>query len=307
MALFGFLPGYLVLAITIIIIAAGVAWMHFYSRDLIENHIGGDSPKAIFLCALGGSLPSCGGIIAVVSLFKRGSLHIKSLTAAAIAALGDSGFVLWSTVVTLGTISLWTALKLHALLFILGILSAYLILPFGRIIDKPVHCLAVLIEKGFGWLAGKINLVKSKLGLSAEQKRASVCELESETARRAVWGELRATLGILFWIFIVFFVVSLLQTYFRLDIKNFNYIYGFWGVLFGAALGAIPSCGLQISVITLWATGIIPTEMFIANIIAQDGDGFWILWFANPIIALKIKLLMVLEGVAVGTAYSYIY
>lgn len=308
MEVFDFLPKYLQLAFIMLPFAGFAAYLHFRCRDWVEKKIGDDTPQAIFWCALGGNAPSCAGVVVAVSLFKRGVVRIKSLTTAAIAALGDSGLVLWASVYTAWTATmLFTALKLHAILFILGILSAYLILPFGRVVDRPVCYLAALIT----WWADKFNRfgnrLRNKPGLIVNQRQESACDLEPETARQAVWYEVRSTLKILFWIFIVFFVVSLLQTKFGLDIKALSYTKGLKGVLLGAALGIIPSCGVQVSVIALWATGDISTAMFMANIIAQDGDGFWILWFSNPIIALKIKILMVLEGIAAGFAYLYVF
>ncbi|MDR1773563.1 MAG: putative manganese transporter [Clostridioides sp.] len=123
--------------------------------------------------ALMGAIPGCGGTIALVPLYMKGSLSYGTILSSLIASLGDAAFVLMSSDIKL-------FLYITILLVITGVVTGYLVDVFK--IGEKLH---LDINKGYNRLSRRKKIVLPKSALRKSALSKSVLRRKKETFKTA--------------------------------------------------------------------------------------------------------------------------
>jgi hypothetical protein len=161
----------------------------------------------------------------------------------------------------------------------------------------PTVDLGITVERIVG-LTGVVCCVAVLL-LGRGQGAALGC-----TALARPGGVLRAaareTAIVVCWVAVAFVVVELVVAATGLDLARLPVV-GLVGVLVGAALGLVPGCGPQLVLTGLYAQGLVPLPMLLANALSQDGDALLPLLVLDRRAALLGTGVSTIPGVLVGS------
>ena len=199
----------------------------------------------ILVSGLLGSIPGCAGGFAAVSLYTHRMVSFGALLAMMVATAGDEAFLM-------------LAMFPRNALGLLGIL-----LGLGIVL---------------GWAADRMGIGRS---LPTERCREPFCaegedgeekpESFKEFFREHIWHHIirKHLPGIFGWTFGIMLAFGLLGHYFDLEtwVGNNPVVM----VLLATAVGFIPESGPHIAFVTLFANGVIPFPVLLANSISQDG------------------------------------
>lgn len=121
----------------------------------------------------------------------------------------------------------------------------------------------------------------------------------------SAWGVLRAcareTASVTSWVILAFVAFEAALLLPALDPAALPAV-GIPGVLAGALVGLVPSCGPQILLTGLYTQGAVPLAMLVANALSQDGDALLPLLTMDRRSALVAAAITTIPGVAVGLA-----
>lgn len=199
----------------------------------------------ILVSGLLGSIPGCAGGFAAVSLYTHRMVSFGALLAMMVATAGDEAFLMLAM--------------------------------FPR---KALGLLGILLGLGIvlGWAADRLDIGRS---LPTERCREPFCaegedgeekpESFKEFFREHIWHHIirKHLPGIFGWTFGIMLAFGLLGHYFDLEtwVGNNPVVM----VLLATAVGFIPESGPHIAFVTLFANGVIPFPVLLANSISQDG------------------------------------
>ena len=199
----------------------------------------------ILVSGLLGSIPGCAGGFAAVSLYTHRMVSFGALLAMMVATAGDEAFLMLAM--------------------------------FPR---KALGLLGILLGLGIvlGWAADRLDIGRS---LPTERCREPFCaegedgdekpESIKEFFREHIWHHIirKHLPGIFGWTFGIMLAFGLLGHYFDLEtwVGNNPVVM----VLLATAVGFIPESGPHIAFVTLFANGVIPFPVLLANSISQDG------------------------------------
>ena len=199
----------------------------------------------ILVSGLLGSIPGCAGGFAAVSLYTHRMVSFGALLAMMVATAGDEAFLMLAM--------------------------------FPR---KALGLLGILLGLGIvlGWAADRLDIGRS---LPTERCREPFCaegedgeekpESIKEFFREHLWHHIirKHLPGIFGWTFGIMLAFGLLGHYFDLEtwVGNNPVVM----VLLATAVGFIPESGPHIAFVTLFANGVIPFPVLLANSISQDG------------------------------------
>lgn len=199
----------------------------------------------ILVSGLLGSIPGCAGGFAAVSLYTHRMVSFGALLAMMVATAGDEAFLMLAM--------------------------------FPR---KALGLLGILLGLGIvlGWAADRLDIGRS---LPTERCREPFCaegedgeekpESFKEFFREHLWHHIirKHLPGIFGWTFGIMLAFGLLGHYFDLEtwVGNNPVVM----VLLATAVGFIPESGPHIAFVTLFANGVIPFPVLLANSISQDG------------------------------------
>ncbi|MFH1546460.1 MAG: putative manganese transporter [Patescibacteria group bacterium] len=223
-----------------------------------------------------GSIPGCVGTFAMDSLYMAGLLGFGGIIAAMVATSGDEAFLLIAMALD-GEISFGIFLGLTAILFLLGILAGFIGDFITRKNRLAIHekCEIVRHEKEF------FNF-KHFL-------KEHVC---GHILKKHLWQ-------IFLWLLGAIFVIELLQN--RIDLEGFFRNANVFHILLAATLvGVLPISGPNVVLVMLFAKGLIPFSVLLANSIVQDGHGLLPILGFSLKDALKIKGFNLAFGLFVG-------
>jgi hypothetical protein len=275
-----------------------------------------------------GALPGCGGAVAVVTQYVRGSISFGSLVAVLTATMGDAAFLLLAAEPS-------TGLLVFALGFVVGSISGLIIdrihgvdflrvdhpeLP-DQIERKPLPRLnrlrpvwAVLLVPGL--VLGILDLLQVEtdplFGPLAAYGPTEIIGVTGALLAFAMWTldpELRFDPGVsraggaftrtvdvtnfvTVWVIVGFLVYELGVHFTGIDLGRVFDTYAPLIPLLAVLVGFLPGCGPQIVVTSLYITGAMPLSGQLANAISNDGDALF------PALAIAPK------AAAVATLYS---
>ncbi|WP_200341686.1 putative manganese transporter [Rhodovibrio sodomensis] len=275
-----------------------------------------------------GALPGCGGAVAVVTQYVRGSISFGSLVAVLAATMGDAAFLLLAAEPT-------TGLLVFVLGFVVGSITGHVIdwihgvdflradhpeLP-DQVARKPLPRLnklrpvwAILLVPGL--LLGILDLLQvdtdALFGPLAAFGPTEIIGVTGALLAFAMWTldpELRfdpgvsraggaftrtvdATNFVTVWVIVGFLVYELGVHFSGIDLAQLFDTYAPLIPLLAVLVGFLPGCGPQIVVTSLYITGAMPLSGQLANAISNDGDALF------PALAIAPK------AAAVATIYS---
>lgn len=217
-----------------------------WSRGRFFRGLRRSGPAQILVSALLGAIPGCAGGIASVSLYTHRMISFGALVAMMVATAGDEAFLMLALFPR-------KALGLFALLLVLGIGT-------GFIVDR------LRLDKGIRpFQCDEEDIVEDapREPLTRERVRAFLRENILHHIVRKHLG------GIFAWTFGVMLVFGILGHYFDLEAWIGNNTLPM--ILLATAVGFIPQSGPHIAFVTLFASGVIPFPVLLANSISQDG------------------------------------
>lgn len=212
-----------------------------------------------------GSIPGCVGTFAMDSLYMTGLLGFGGIVAAMVATSGDEAFLLISLAAE-GEISFRIILILTAILFLLGIVAGFI----GDFVVRKNHLAT----------CKKCEIVYHEKELFSFEHFLKE-HIFGHILKKHLWQ-------IFLWLFGAIFVIELLQN--RIDLEGFFRDANTFYILIAALLvGVLPISGPNVVLVMLFAKGLIPFSVLLANSIVQDGHGLLPILGFSLRDALKIK------------------
>ncbi len=285
------------------------------------------------LAAFLGAVPGCLGAFAVVAMYSHRTLTIGAVVAAMIATAGDESFVMFAMIPR-------TALPLHGILFLLGIVSGALTdavlgrrltarlscdadftvheeehcvcFPRGKILTQWQHCspargvltlsLALFL---LAILSGQVgppqwNWIRISLAFVSSVALFIAGTVPDHFLEEHLWNHV--VRGHIPRIFL-WTLGAMLFLHFVVEQWQIGGVIqqSKWIILGVAGLmGIIPESGPHLIFVTMFAKGFVPFSVLLTSSIVQDGHGMLPLLAHSRRAFLVIKLINLLIGLAVG-------
>lgn len=305
-----------------------------WQRGLISNKW-----MQYLLAVILGGTPGCLGAFAAVAMCSHGVISIGALVAAMIATSGDEAFVMLAMFPE-------KAVMLTAILMIIGFAAGWLTdsvlarwlpsvirvcnslvihmpeacdcYPKDRILTQWKH---LSLERGV--LSGALiiftfSVITGSVGPQEwDWKRITIiiCSLSGlfivatvpeHFLHEHLWKHiaLKHIHRVFLWTFGALVITNLMVGYFHLE----NIIQNNLAVilLLACLLGIIPESGPNLIFVTLFAQGIIPFSILLANSIVQDGHGMLPLLAHSRKAFIMVKAINLAIGVSIGLIAYYI-
>ena len=237
-----------------------------------------------------GATPGCLGAFLAAYLYAHGFLSFGAIVAAMVATSGDESFVMFQVFPL-------KALGLHALLFVVGVLSGWLSDEVAAAVGLRRSEACPLAERcdecppSLSWLALP--------GLVAPNPEDG--EKRWHFAREHVWGHI--VKGHLWRVFLWTFVALLLVKVLVRQGPLSEFVRGHlnWTLLPLAALvGLVPESGPHMVFVFLHKEGLAPFSVLLASSVVQDGHGMLPLLALCPRDALLVKVFNFAIGLSLG-------
>lgn len=266
------------------------------SRGKLFTNLGKHPFGQILISSVLGVIPGCAGGFAVVSLYSHRMVGFGALLAMMIATTGDEAFLML-------TMFPGKALWLFALLFVMSVVIGYVT---DRIISRHKD--------------GELHLGEDRDCSDNYEIHSCDCEEHSHDHHHGEgWGHrclhflkdhiwkhvIRRHLPTIFaWTFGVLLLVGILEHSFDLE----NWIKGNTGImiLIAVLLGFIPESGPHIIFVTMFASGVIPFPVLLANSLSQDGHACLPLLAENKMSFVYTKLIKSVIALAVSYGAMFI-
>ena len=279
-----------------------------------------------------GAVPGCLGAFTVVSLYAHGAVSFGALVGTMIATSGDEAFVMLAMFPR-------RALMLTAGLLALGWVAAYLTdrffprvapaLPDDHRLEvheaEECHCfqptailgqlraitfarallLGLLSLFLIGLLSGSFgpqewNWVKATMLGSDLFALFVVATVPEHFLKEHLWEHIlkKHLLRTFLWTFGALFLIQVLGTFLNVE----DWIRGnlFGTLLVASLIGLVPQSGPNLAVVTLYAQGMLPVGILVANSVVQDGHGTLPLLAVSKRAFVRLKLINLLAGIAIG-------
>lgn len=225
-----------------------------------------------------GFIPGCLGGFAGVSLYSHRMVGFGSLMATLIATTGDEAFIMLASFPG-------DALKMMLGLCVLGIAVGYVTDVFIRSMQKR----------------GKLlNVGSDRQCDDNYELHVCDCEEHHHDHHEHVWRHVikRHLPTIFAWTFGVLALFGILSIY--IDVETWIRGNVWIMILLAVLMGLIPESGPHLIFVTMYASGILPFSVLLANCIAQDGHACLPLIAENPKSWLTAKLLKSALALAAG-------
>ena len=285
------------------------------------------------IASLLAATPGCLGTFMDVTFYVHGLITFGAIAGSMIATCGDEAFVMLAMFPG-------KALLLFGILFVLGILSGWLmdkLVPILRLKPCETCTLSVVHEEEcrcFDFIEVLHNLRSTSivrwilvvlLGVSLYAFSVGLIGPES-------WGWQRGSFIVLLSL-MLFITCTVPEHYLRyhilqhiikrhiwrvflwtigalvvvnlglevFELESFIASHMGWVLVISAIVGVIPESGPHIIFVMMFAKGLIPFSVLVASSIVQDGHGMLPLLSYTPKDAIYIKLFNLIVGLAVGT------
>lgn len=285
------------------------------------------------LAALLGATPGCLGAFAVVTMYSHGALTLGAVIAAMIATSGDEAFVMFALIPG-------QAAAITGILFVAGVAAGILVdtIAGNRLTASPANCLELhptkSCESSFRdrilnqWaecsptrgtlaiaillfaaaiLTGQLgppdwNWIRWSLGAVSVAALWVVSTVSDHFLEEHLWRHVirRHLPRIFLWTLGALVVTHVVTDVLRVEgmIQE-----GRWALLLAACLvGLIPESGPHLVFVTMYAQGVLPLSILLANSIVQDGHGMLPLLAHSRREFLLVKAINFCAGLAFGSA-----
>ncbi len=316
----------IMLAIEYLNVVSQGVWQEKLSRHLLGQYL-----LASFL----GVTPGCLGAFAVVTMYAHRRMTLGSVVAAMIATSGDESFVMFALIPK-------TAVLLHALLFIIGLLSGYLTdrLVALRLTDflscsedfrvhEQDYCRCFDVRQFIAqWK--KCSAARGTLTFSL---LAFLLLVAAGQIGPAHWNWVRMTLLLASGLGL-FIVVSVPEHFLEEHLwkhvirehapRIFLWTFGalwlmalivhYWQIgnviqdskwivlMLAALIGLVPESGPHLIFVTLFSQNLVPPSTLLTSSIVQDGHGMLPMLAHSRRTFLLIKFIALLIGLSIGSA-----
>ena len=285
------------------------------------------------LAAFLGATPGCLGAFAVVAMYSHRTLSVGAVVATMIATAGDESFVMFAMIPK-------TALPLHGILFLLGIVSGALTDGLlGRRLTSKLSCEAdftiheqercVCFPRGT--ILAQWKRCSATRGTLSVSLALFLLAILGGQIGPAAWNWIRVSLAVVstvalfiavtvpdhfleehLWHHVVrghvprIFLWTLgAMLFLHLIVERWQVADAIqqnqWIVLGIAGLvGIIPESGPHLIFVTMFAKGVVPFSILLASSIVQDGHGMLPLLAHSRRAFLAIKVINLLIGLAIG-------
>lgn len=254
------------------------------TRGKLFNRLSGSRIGQVVLCAILGVLPGCLGGFAGVSLYTHRMVGFGALLAMLIATAGDES-ILMLTLFPAKALAMFAGL--FCLAVIVGIITEYVLDKTNRRhLKDDRHP-----DDNF-----EIHECDSHEDEQEEGFRHKIVHFFTDHLWKHVIK--RHLPSIFAWTFSVLFAVGLLSAH--VDIEA--WIKGNTGImiLIAVLVGLIPQSGPHIVFVTMFANGLLPFSVLLANTISQDGHACLPLIAENKRSFAYAKLLKSVLAIAAG-------
>ncbi|NOY78806.1 MAG: selenocysteine protein [Calditrichaeota bacterium] len=248
-----------------------IDYLNVKTRGHLKELVRGRKWRQYSLSSFLAATPGCLGAFMDVSLYVHGLISFGALTGAMVATSGDEAFVMLAMFPE-------KALLLFAGLFLLGIVLGWV----TDVLVKRFHV-----------------------------RPCDSCQLQEyhpqENSTRHyltvhIWKHIfkKHIIRVFLWTFGALLVVNLGLSYWNLEsfVKE-NVV---WIGVLAVLVGIIPESGPNLIFITLYAKGLIPISVLIANSIVQDGHGMLPMLSYSLKDSVRIKAFNMAYGILIGGA-----
>ncbi len=238
---------------------------HGHLREMVRGRKWRQYSVSSFLAAT----PGCLGAFMDVSLYVHGLITFGALTGAMVATSGDEAFVMLS-------LFPGKALLLFGALFVLGIL-------LGWVTDIFVAL--------FRFEPCKKCQLQTYHPEEHSIKHFFTVHIWKHIFRKHI-------ISVFFWTFGALLVVNLGLYYWNLE--QFVQSHVMWVGAVAVLVGIIPESGPNLIFITLFANGILPLSVLVANSVVQDGHGMLPLLSYSVKDSIRVKIFNLIYGILIG-------
>lgn len=247
-----------VLSLIVIALMFAIEAFNFTSKGKLLEFLHRSRAGQIISSAVLGAVPGCVGGYFSVSMYSKKMFTFGALMAMAVASTGDEAFVMLAMYPK-------TALAIFAGLLILGMGAGFLIdAKNPRYIAKD---------------AADCDCPDPDHSLSAEHK----------SLKHRFIHTLKHGLKIFIWTFCIMAIVEILQEH--VDLESWVSDNTALMILLAVLIGCIPSSGPHLVFVTLFASGVLPFSVLLANCISQEGHA------GLPLIAASSKDFFLMKAV----------
>jgi len=308
-------------------------YLNVLSRGKLSNLIKGGKYRQYFITSFLGATPGCLGSFLNVSFYIRGFITFGAIAGGMIATSGDEAFVMLSLFPE-------KALLLFAILFVVGIISGFLIdkiVPFLKIKtcleckDSNIHdhddCRTLNYKEAIQNIT-KMSFIRFLLLIIII---TSILLLLTGVLGPEVWDWKRITFLSLIG-FALFIIVAVPDHYLTQHIwehifkkhlwKIFLWSFGIllitgiglkywdletfiksnmvWVILMAGLIGLIPESGPHLIFVMLFSKSLIPFSILVTSSIVQDGHGMLPLLSYSIKDSILIKIFNLIIGLVIG-------
>jgi len=331
--LLGILRQTLMISSFVFIMMLLIEYINVQTQGRFQDLIKKSRFRQYFLSVFLGALPGCLGAFTVVSLYSHKVLSFGSLVATMIATSGDEAFVMFSMFPL-------RAFGLTAILFLVGIATGYLTDLVYRKQDQliehvehkyPVHeednCHCFPKDKI--WYQIKHITFPRALLIGIFTLFLLFLYIDTRNGRFWDWQRITFAAGALFSLFVVgtvpdhflekhlwehvvkkhlpriflwtfgaLWVIHLMNNY--LDVESWIRDKYIFVLLIVILIGVIPESGPHLVLVTMYASGLLPFSILLANSIVQDGHGMLPMLAVSRRGFVLVKLINVAVGLTMG-------
>jgi len=317
----------------VFVMMLAIEYINVQTKGVWQNNLSSSKWKHYFFAALLGAIPGCLGAFTAVALFSHRLISFGAIVTAMIATSGDEAFVMFAMFPEQAAI-------LTAIIFIIGILSGYLVdkyeigskfsnlfpensLPLHeeekcdcfqketiiKVLLKPtiyrisllLTVSALLIAVSLGFIAGNAQLwMRTTIIIVVAFSLFVVATVPEHFLKEHLWDHIVKVH--MLRIFLWTFG-TLLIVHFLMHSFDINTLIAdnLLIVLVVAVLvGIIPESGPHLVFVTLFAAGSIPLSILLASSISQDGHGMLPLLAESKKGFLAVKIVNVLIALIIG-------
>ncbi len=321
----------LMITVFVLFMMVIIEYINVQTKNLWSDKLGKSSFLQLIIAAFLGIIPGCLGAFTVVSLYTHRIMNLGALVTVMIATSGDEAFVMLAMFPG-------TALVLHLILFVMAILTGYLVNIFSK------------TKQAEGQYGYKVHREEYCKCFSAGQ---IIPQLKSITFERALfivftlifilllitgiigsdswdWKKITFMAGssvmlfvfvtvpdhflhehlydhilkkhlirIFLWTWGAFIVLSFIQSNIRLaNLVENNHLFI---LVIAVLIGIIPESGPHLFFVTLFSQGLIPFSILLANSIVQDGHGMLPLLAESRKDFIKVKTINMIAAFIAGS------
>jgi len=326
----------LMVTVFVFVMMMFIDYLNVLTKGKMSGTIKGGLFRQYVLSSFLGATPGCLGAFMNVSFYVRGLISFGAITGGMLATSGDESFVMLAMFPR-------KALILFFTLFIIGIVSAYIIDKLLKIkpcrecrysgihLEDRCGCfnmrgivnqfrnislsrflmLFLLVGILYGFISGTIgpkewNWQRITFISLIGLANFIIITVPDHYLNEHIWEHIfkKHLWRIFLWSFGALLLVSIGLKYWDLDVFVKNHMV--WVLLISGVVGIVPESGPHLIFVMMFAKGLVPFSVLLTSSIVQDGHGMLPLFSYTVKDSLLIKVLNLGIGLGIGAAAFYL-